>query len=87
MVSWSLQSPYVICGSAPSVERRAVEKAVPWKSPESRTFPLHLKIPQPPRDFHFSHRPGYGGELFRLIPRKLLHQDRLGTTIATAVDR
>jgi hypothetical protein len=52
---------------------------------KGRTFPLHLKIPQPQRDFHFSHRPGYGDELFRLIPRRILRQDRLGTTIATSV--
>jgi hypothetical protein len=53
---------------------------------KGRTFPLHLNIPQPQRDVHFSHRPGYGGELFRLIPRKILRQDRLGTTIANSVD-
>jgi hypothetical protein len=53
---------------------------------KGRTFPLHLKIPQVRRDFHFSHRPGYGGELFRLIPRKSLRQDGLGTTIANLVD-
>jgi hypothetical protein len=53
---------------------------------KGRTFSRHLKIPQPQRDFYFSHRPGYGGELFRLIPRKLLRQDRVGTTIATSVD-
>jgi hypothetical protein len=38
---------------------RSVEKS------KSRTFPLHLKIPQPQRDFHFSHRPDCGSELFR----------------------
>jgi len=69
-----------ICGYKGRGKSRSVEKS------KDRTFPLHLKIPQPPRDFHFSHRPGYGGELFRLIPGKILRQDRLGTTIATSVD-
>jgi hypothetical protein len=53
---------------------------------KGRTFPLHLKIPQQQRDFHFSHRPGYGGEFFRLTHRKMLRQERPGTTISNSVD-
>jgi hypothetical protein len=53
---------------------------------KGRTFPLHLKLPQPQRDFHFFHRPGYGGELFPGTYRKMLRQDRLATTISNLVD-
>jgi hypothetical protein len=63
----------------------------PWKKPfrgkvQRQDFPTALENPATARDFHFSHRPGYGGELFRLTSRKILRQDRLGTTIATSVD-
>jgi hypothetical protein len=44
---------------------RFVEKS------KSRTFPQHLKIPQPKRDFHFSHRPGYGVSVSGELPEKI----------------
>jgi hypothetical protein len=52
---------------------------------KGRTFPLRLEIPQRQRDFHFSHRPGYGG-IFPLTQREISRQDRLGTTIANSVE-
>src|SRR5260370_36099118 len=55
---------------------RAVEKS------KSRTFPRHLKIPQLQRDFHFSHRPGYGGREFLATFRKNFHHDLPRNTIS-----
>src|SRR6266404_4417432 len=42
-----------IWGQKGGGKRRSAEKS------KSGTFPLRLEIPQPQRDFHFFHRPGY----------------------------
>jgi len=57
----------IICGSiAVFVGKRAVEKAAAWKV-QRQDFPLRLEIRQTRPDFHFYHRPDYGGLTFPIF--------------------
>jgi hypothetical protein len=48
------------------VGKRAVEKAAAWKV-QRQDFPLRLEIRQTRPDFHFYHRPDYGGLTFPIF--------------------